>query len=79
MNRGVGDVDALVDKNGVGVLIERFSLQAYESAFNQLKALTFDREPFARKCREVAEQKFDLVEIGGTRYRHIYDRLFADR
>lgn len=73
-NRGVGDVDALIEENGVGVLVEDFSAESYLGALKEFDALGDVRE----KCRETARTKFDLTEVGGKRYRTLYNRLMAE-
>lgn len=78
-NRGVGDVDSLIEENGIGVLIDQFSNEVYAATLSKLAALDSQGDAFAKKCREVAERKYDLVEIGGARYRRIYGRLSPPR
>ncbi len=78
-NRGVGDVDSLIEENGIGVLIDQCSTRDYEDALSKLAALDLQGDAFAKKCREVAERKFDLVDIGGARYGGIYGRLSPPR
>lgn len=78
-NCGVGDVDSLIEENGIGVLIDQFSNEVYAAALSKLAALDSQGDAFAKKCREVAERKYDLVEIGGARYRRIYGRLSPPR
>lgn len=70
-NEGVGDVDKLIEKNRVGILVREFSRDAYMEALN---ALPTDDDIRAR-CGETARREFDLLEIGGVRYRRLYRRL----
>lgn len=72
-NAGVGDVDDLITRNNVGILLTDFDRDAYISAFSEIKAMREMRE----KCREAARENFDLETIGGARYRRLYSRLFC--
>lgn len=70
-NSGVGDVDALINENRVGVLIPEFSREAYLQALAAVSNLGDVNE----RCRETAVREFDLGQVGGERYRRIYRRL----
>ncbi|HLA96665.1 MAG TPA: glycosyltransferase [Pyrinomonadaceae bacterium] len=72
-NPGVGDVDEMIKENGVGVLIEEFTATAYGKALTDLE----DLGSIGENCRDVARREFDLHEIGGSKYRHLYHRLGA--
>ena len=70
-NRGVGDVDALIEDNGVGVLLDDFSEVSYVKALEDLASLG----NISARCRETARRHFDLETVGGARYSRIYSRL----
>lgn len=70
-NPGVGDVDALITGNEVGVLIEDFSCESYLKALGEIKELGDVRE----KCRQTVRREFDLEKVGGERYRAFYSKL----
>lgn len=70
-NRGVGDVDALIADNAVGVLIDEFTDAEYTRALADAAAL----DDAANRCRDTAKREFDLETVGGTRYRRVYDRM----
>ncbi|MBS1769274.1 MAG: glycosyltransferase family 4 protein [Acidobacteria bacterium] len=70
-NRGVGDVDALIEDNGVGVLLDDFSEASYVKALEGLASLG----NISARCRETARRHFDLETVGGARYSRIYSRL----
>lgn len=70
-NSGVGDVDKLINENGVGVLIGSFDDEAYADALRRLKALG----DIGDKCRDVARREFDLKTVGGPRYLRLYKDL----
>lgn len=72
-NRGVGDVDELIEKNGVGVLVDGFDKASYLSAMKKIDELG----DVAEKCRETAYREFDLETVGGVGYRRAYRRLIS--
>lgn len=67
-NAGVGDVDTLILKHGVGVIVREFEKQAYFEAFDYIEQLG----NVSAKCRETAIAEFDLTSVGGLGYRRIY-------
>ncbi len=73
-NTGVGDVDSLIEENGVGAMIKDFSADDYAEAFSQVERLA----DISDKCRETARREFDLETVGGVRYRRIYRRLMGE-
>lgn len=72
-NRGVGDVDDLIEKNKVGVLLDGFTAASYLKALDEISRLG----DISGKCRETARREFDLENVGGKRYRRLYERLTA--
>jgi glycosyltransferase involved in cell wall biosynthesis len=70
-NRGVGDVDLLIEKYGVGALIADFDAASFLRAFEKIESLGDVRS----RCREAAEKEFDLESIGGKRYRRLYSKI----
>jgi glycosyltransferase involved in cell wall biosynthesis len=75
-NRGVGDLDELIEQNRVGVLISELDAASYAAALDALDALR--RDPSLReRCRATALAYFDLSRVGGPRYRELYRRLLA--
>jgi glycosyltransferase involved in cell wall biosynthesis len=73
-NAGVGDLDKLVEENSVGALIREFTPTAYLNALNKIDVMRAD-EALAERLRDVAQREFDLIEVGRTRYRRLYERL----
>lgn len=67
-NAGVGDVDTLILKHGIGVIVREFEKQAYFEAFDYIEQLG----NVSAKCRETAIAEFDLTSVGGLGYRRIY-------
>lgn len=69
--RGIGDVDALIERERVGVLLDDLTAESYAKAFRNADALR--KQPgFSDACREVAHRCFDLHSIGVARYMRLY-------
>lgn len=75
-NAGVGDLDALITEDRVGVLLHELSPAGYQRAVAEMEALLAD-PALPDRCRASAMRRFDLVTVGGARYRQIYERLLA--
>jgi glycosyltransferase involved in cell wall biosynthesis len=73
-NAGVGDLDKLIEEKRVGALLQEFTPQAYLRALKEIDLLRSDAGSLER-LRAVAREEFDLVGVGRTRYRRLYDRL----
>jgi glycosyltransferase involved in cell wall biosynthesis len=76
-NRGVGDLDEFLDKEGVGVLVDSFSTDAYTSAWKRLETLLQD-PALASRCRRLAESRYSL-ELGVAMYQRLYLDLLMDK
>ena len=77
-NAGIGDTDELLVAEKVGVVIEAFDRESYRKA--ALAALALSRDPGIRaRTMASARRHFDLVEVGGARYRNVYRRLEENR
>jgi glycosyltransferase involved in cell wall biosynthesis len=73
-NTGIGDTDDWLESDGVGVLVGDIGDAALQDA--AARALTLaDTPAVAERCRRVAHERFDLITVGGVRYRRLYDRL----
>lgn len=72
-NRGVGDIDAQIEQNGVGVMLDGFDDASYQIALDAVNCLN----GIAEQCRETAKREFDLATVGGHRYRRIYAQLLS--
>jgi len=73
-NTGVGDLDELINKNRVGALVSEFTPEAYLRALNEIDIMR-SGPTLAERLRSVARQEFDMVGVGGARYRRLYQRL----
>lgn len=75
VNRGVGDLDALVARYRCGILVEDFTVGSYEASIQQLFALLEERS-VRHRCRQAAEESLALSE-GADRYLRIYHELLG--
>ena len=76
-NPGIGDVDAIIVDNKVGVLVNEFNTSAYQEALCQIPALLADAEmPY--RARQAARSNASLQEIGIPRYHQLYMRVAAE-
>jgi len=73
-NAGVGDVDAVIERDRTGVLIRELNPDAYLEALRAAELLLQD-VGVADRCRASARRWFDLREVGGARYRRLYGRV----
>lgn len=75
-NAGIGDMDELVEREQVGVVLRDLDDDAYRMAAAQALALADDVE-VRQRCLKVAHDHFDLKTIGGRRYVGLYQRLMT--
>ena len=72
-NRGVGDTAKVIERDRVGVVVERFAPEEYGRAADALLRLAADPE-IGRRCRASAEGRYALA-LGVEGYARIYERL----
>jgi len=72
-NRGIGDLDDIVEREGVGVLVDGFSEAAYSDAALRLKGLLED-PGLSGRCRRLAETRYS-VDLGVDMYHGLYTDL----
>jgi glycosyltransferase involved in cell wall biosynthesis len=73
VNAGVGDMDALLRRARVGVVISEHSPNAYDDALGELEQLWADAG-LADRCRAAAQGSCSL-QTGIARYWQVYERL----
>jgi glycosyltransferase involved in cell wall biosynthesis len=73
-NAGIGDLDKIIESDGVGVILRDFHRDAYQRALAEADELRRDLE-IAARCMDTARCRFDLETVGGARYRRLYSRL----
>ena len=73
-NAGTGDMDDLLEREGVGVIVREFTTVELARAAELAQALAED--PAVRQhCAEVARLQFDLKSVGGKGYANVYRRI----
>ena len=77
MNPGVGDLDELIEIDKVGVAVNEFDEENYLQALKDVDILRAETG-FGDRCRKSAKSRFDLVEVGGKRYRKLYGKLMKN-
>jgi glycosyltransferase involved in cell wall biosynthesis len=75
-NRGVGDLDSILESEGVGVQVESFTEEAYRGAAVRLASLLRDVGTTAR-CRGLAEKRYSLAS-GVAAYHDLYRALVRE-
>ena len=73
-NAGIGDMDELVRRERVGVVLEDFNDESYATAAEQALLLAEDTHVRARAI-DAAHKYFDLKTVGGRGYVNVYRRL----
>jgi glycosyltransferase involved in cell wall biosynthesis len=72
-NRGIGDLDDIVERENVGVLVDSMSDSGYDNAVDRLALLFRDPELRAR-CRRLAETRYNL-ETAVQAYHQLYREI----
>ena len=73
-NSGIGDMDELVERERVGVVLQRLDQQSYEIA--AARAVEIAEDPrISDRARHVAQHYFDLETVGGKAYVDVYGKL----
>jgi glycosyltransferase involved in cell wall biosynthesis len=72
-NRGIGDLDEVVEREGVGIFVDSFSEPAYLVATRRLRVLLDDPD-LAERCRRLAERRYGL-DVGIQAYQQLYAEL----
>jgi len=73
-NKGVGDVDELILTERVGAVIDNFNQESYLEALEKIQNLKSE-EGFIERCQNAAKIRFDLVTVGGKKYRSLYKKI----
>jgi glycosyltransferase involved in cell wall biosynthesis len=74
---GIGDVDTLVGRDGIGVLVESFDRDAYSQAARQLWAAVADPRAISRRM-SLAEERLSLQRVGIPAYDAVYRMAAAE-
>jgi len=70
----VGDLDAQIEEHRVGVLLRALDRAALAEAVRAIGELRRDPE-LAARCRALARSHYDLQDVGGVRYRRLYEAV----
>ena len=76
-NSGVGDLDHMIGGENVGIVVENFTTIDYEKALREFRDLKQD-DGLRTRCEQTAVKFFALEEVGGVKYRKIYERLITN-
>jgi len=74
-NRGVGDVEDILESNRVGVVVDSFESTALRTGIERLMSLRKE-EGIVERCVRTARENFSL-EIGADKYRRLYQELIG--
>lgn len=77
-NEGIGDLDALIERERVGAVLPGFGKRDYAEARRKIGIL-LEEENLRERCRRTARQYFDLETVGGARYRRLYRKLLGEK
>ncbi len=75
INRGIGDADQLITREGGGVLVNEFSDPGYSNAVSAIERFAADQDGTRRLARSVAERLFDVAALGVERYSKLYETV----
>ncbi|HLM02131.1 MAG TPA: glycosyltransferase [Pyrinomonadaceae bacterium] len=73
-NAGIGDTDALIEREKIGVTINDLSPEGYARAVDKALELLRDAALYDR-CIRVAHEGFDLKTVGRNGYLNVYKKL----
>ncbi len=74
-NAGIGDVDDLLARERVGVLLAGLEAASYTKALGEMDALLASPALVRARCRQVAEKEFSMRAVGREGYRRVYRSL----
>ncbi|OGW74683.1 MAG: hypothetical protein A2Z72_05410 [Omnitrophica bacterium RBG_13_46_9] len=72
-NRNIGDLDDIIEKNRIGILVDGFNMESYKDSYKRFSELLKDKE-LKTRCRKVAEELFS-VEKGAESYLEVYHSI----
>jgi glycosyltransferase involved in cell wall biosynthesis len=74
-NRGIGDLDELIEGNAVGTLVNAFDENGYAAAVQSILQMIQEDPATRERCRALAKQKFSMRDIGQPAYVRVYRDL----
>lgn len=76
VNKGLGDMDQLVEEFNAGVILDGSAINLKESA-NKLISLIKDPDT-PERCRNLAEKYFN-IDVGSKNYLHLYEEMLEQK
>lgn len=76
-SRGIGDLDGLLEKERIGVVLQGHAPSAISEGVRKLTALLAEGDALRERCRWVGEKEFSLSGRGGPAYCELYRALEA--
>jgi len=73
MNKGIGDCDEWIEKEGLGIIVDDFSDSSYNEAVSKIVTLIEDKN-ISERCRDFAE-RFVSLEYGVSKYKEVFNYL----
>lgn len=77
INPGVGDLDALIMNEKVGVMVAEFSDKGFIEASAEMDTMLSDTG-LSGRCKEAAKKHFDLHTVAGPRYVRLYEKILNE-
>jgi glycosyltransferase involved in cell wall biosynthesis len=74
-NRGIGDLDELIDGNNIGILVNAFEKKEYAAALRTVMQMIEGDPTMRQRCRALAQEKFSMRAIGQPAYVRVYQEL----
>jgi glycosyltransferase involved in cell wall biosynthesis len=72
INQGIGDLEELVGREHVGIVIDGFASSNFTEAARSVAPLLDRRSEARQRARAVAEKNFDVRKVGRGRYARLY-------
>jgi glycosyltransferase involved in cell wall biosynthesis len=79
VNSGIGDTDALINGQQIGVLVRAFGDAEYAKAARTIAELATGGAAIRQRARAVANNLFDVRRVGVERYARLYERVLQDK
>ena len=74
-NAGIGDMDVIIEKENVGVVVKNFDSASLSEAV-EAALILLGEDKIAVRCVRAASESFDLANVGGKAYRRLYKVMF---
>lgn len=78
VNSMMGDIEAIVNENRIGIVVENFSESEYKIKIKECLEIIGQSRDLAQRCFQAASEKLSL-KMGIDRYREVYNRIASLR